>query len=87
MKLRSRRAAAGLLFDKKNIPNRFFRRRGLKIYQHYKMERNIIIVIPYIKTKTIKVPDKKERMVLRNRHCNRSKVEVLDFAKVFSRLR
>ena len=80
MKLWSKRTLAGLLFDKK-ILNKVFPEDSLKkIYQHYKMERNIsVIVIPYIKTKTIKVPDKKEAYGIANDIYNRSKIEDFEF--------
>ncbi|OUV02126.1 MAG: hypothetical protein CBC40_07080 [bacterium TMED80] len=80
MKLWSKRTLAGLLFDK-NILNKVFPEDSLKkIYQHYKMERNIsVIVIPYIKTKTIKVPDKKEAYGIANDIYNRSKIEDFEF--------
>ena len=88
MKLWSKRTLAGLLFDKK-ILNKVFPEDSLKkIYQHYKMERNIsVIVIPYIKTKTIKVPDKKEAYGIANDIYNRSKIEDFDFLqKSFSKV-
>ena len=89
MKLWSKRTLAGLLFDKK-ILNKVFPEDSLKkIYQHYKMERNIsVIVIPYIKTKTIKVPDKKEAYGIANDIYNRSKIEDFEFLqRSFQRLR
>ena len=45
MKLWSKRTLAGLLFDKK-ILNKVFPEDSLKkIYQHYKMERNISVIV------------------------------------------
>ena len=88
MKLWSKRTLAGLLFDKK-ILNKVFPEDSLKkIYQHYKMERNIsVIVIPYIKTKTIKVPDKKEAYGIANDIYNRSKIEDFEFLqRIFSKV-
>ena len=88
MKLWSKRTLAGLLFDKK-ILNKVFPEDSLKkIYQHFKMERNIsVIVIPYIKTKTIKIPDKKEAYGIANDIYNRSKIEDFDFLqKSFSKV-
>jgi len=88
MNLWSKRTVAGLLFDKK-ILNKIFPEDSLKhIYNNYRTERNIsVIVIPYIKVKTDKIPDKIQAKEIAENIYNRSKTEdFTDLQNKFSKI-
>ena len=89
MNLWSKRALSGILFDKK-ILNKLFPDDSLKkIYNHFKKERNIsVIVIPYIKEKTEKIPDIDGARRIAEDIYNRSKIEKFDYLQnIYSKVR
>lgn len=76
MNLWSKRTLSGLMFDKK-ILNKLFPEDSLKsIYNNFKKLRNVsAIVIPYIKTRTEKIPNKNMASKIADDIYNRSKIE------------
>lgn len=89
MNLWSKRALSGILFDKK-ILNKLFPDDSLKkIYNHFKKERNIsVIVIPYIKEKTEKIPDIDGARIIAEDIYNRSKIEKFEYLQsIYSKVK
>ena len=88
MNLWSKRTLSGLMFDKK-ILNKLFPGDSLKnIYNNFKKLRNVsVIVIPYIKTRTDKIPDKNMASKIADDIYNRSKIENFeDLQLLFSKV-
>lgn len=88
MNLWSKRTLSGLMFDKK-ILNKLFPGDSLKnIYNNFKKLRNVsVIVIPYIKTRTEKIPDKNMASKIADDIYNRSKIENFeDLQLLFSKV-
>ncbi|MFL2995290.1 MAG: peptidyl-prolyl cis-trans isomerase [Candidatus Neomarinimicrobiota bacterium] len=89
MNLWSKRALSGILFDKK-ILNKLFPEDSLKkIYNNFKKERNIsVIVIPYIKEKTEKIPDIDGARGIAEDIYNRSKIEKFEYLQsIYSKVK
>ena len=74
MDLWSKRTLSGIMFDKK-ILNKLFPEDSLKnVYNNFKKLRNVsVIVIPYVKTKTEKIPDKNMASKIADDIYNRAK--------------